>query len=120
MKETVPLINIADTYCYYIIKDITPSAFTTREIEEASAKDIELKALQKSVQEGLQFKCEGKYQKVFSELSTTGMIVVRGRRIIMPLSLRTQTLLLAHEGHQGMVRTKQRLRDAVWCKESQT
>ena len=108
LHDTVPQSNIADAYCYHIIKDITPSTFTTREIEEASAKDVELRALRISVQEGLQFKCEQKYQKVFTELSTIGMIVMRGRRIIMPSCLRKQTLLLAHEGHQGMVRTKQR------------
>ena len=41
-------------------------------------------------------------------------IVLRGRRIVMPGSLRKQTLQLAHEGHQGIVKTKQLLREKVW------
>ena len=32
----------------------------------------------------------------------------------MPESLWRQTIVLAHEGHQGMVRTKARLREKKW------
>jgi len=39
---------------------------------------------------------------------------MRGTRIVMPQSLWKQTIMLAHEGHQGMVRTKARLREKVW------
>ena len=39
---------------------------------------------------------------------------MRGTGIVMPQSLRKQTIMLAHEGHQGMVRTKARLREKVW------
>ena len=35
-------------------------------------------------------------------------------KIIIPSSLQQTVLKLAHEGHQGMVRTKQRLRSKVW------
>ena len=39
---------------------------------------------------------------------------MRGNRIVMPESLWKQSILVAHEGHQGMVRTKARLREKVW------
>ena len=39
---------------------------------------------------------------------------MRGPRIIIPSKLRKQTLNLAHEGHQGIVKTKARLREKVW------
>ena len=32
----------------------------------------------------------------------------------IPESLQKRTIMLAHEGHQGMVRTKARLREKVW------
>ena len=32
----------------------------------------------------------------------------------MPEGLWKKTIVLAHEGHQGMVRTKARLREKVW------
>ena len=43
-----------------------------------------------------------------------GNIVMRGDRIVMPESVWKHTLRLAHEGHQGMVRTKTRLNGKVW------
>ena len=43
-----------------------------------------------------------------------GKLVLRGTRIIMPESLRERTVELAHEGHQGIVKTKARLRTKVW------
>ena len=39
---------------------------------------------------------------------------MRGNRIVMPESLWKQSILLDHEGHQGIVRTKARLREKVW------
>ena len=39
---------------------------------------------------------------------------MRGARVVMPQSLWKQTIMLAHEGYQGMVRTKARLREKVW------
>ena len=45
------------------------------------------------------------------ELSNVGSIVLRGTRIIVPSALREH---FAHEGHQGIVKTKQRLRSKVW------
>ena len=39
---------------------------------------------------------------------------MRGNKVVMPEKLWNQTIQLAHEGHQGMVRTKSRLREKVW------
>ena len=43
-----------------------------------------------------------------------GQLVMRGKKVVMPEKLRNQTVQLAHEGHQGMVRTINRLREKVW------
>ena len=54
------------------------------------------------------------FSRVRDELSTCEGLLLRGTRIVMPKCLRRQTLSLAHEGHQGIVRTKQLLRQKVW------
>ena len=54
------------------------------------------------------------YKAVKEELWVEGQVVMRGARIVMPQSLWKQTIMLTHEGHQGMVRTKARLREKVW------
>ena len=48
------------------------------------------------------------------ELWVLGQLVLRGNRIVMSQSLWKHTIALAHEGHQGMTRTKARLREKVW------
>ena len=41
-------------------------------------------------------------------------IILRGTRIVIPSGLRKRAMELAHEGHQGLVKTKQLIRETVW------
>lgn len=59
-------------------------------------------------------KCSSSYQSVQSELADCQGVLLRGDRIVVPVELRKRALELAHEGHQGIVKTKQRLRSKVW------
>ena len=54
------------------------------------------------------------YELVSHELACIGQVALRGTRIVVPRKLRGRVLDLAHEGHQGIVKTKQRLRSKVW------
>ena len=51
---------------------------------------------------------------VKDELSVCDGVVLRGSRIMIPMSLRGKVIELAHEGHQGIVKCKQQLRSKVW------
>ena len=54
------------------------------------------------------------YVGVKDELCVLAKIVLRGTRIVVPNALRGEVLRLAHEGHQGIVKIKARLRKKVW------
>lgn len=41
-------------------------------------------------------------------------ILLRGNRIVIPKSLQQTIMAVAHEGHQGVVKTKKLLREKVW------
>ena len=41
-------------------------------------------------------------------------LLLRGSRMVIPQVLREYVLKLAHEGHQGIMTTKCRLRSKVW------
>jgi len=41
-------------------------------------------------------------------------VLLRGNRIVMPVKLSSRALELAHEGHQGIVKIKQRIRTKLW------
>ena len=56
-----------------------------------------------------------KFSKVFDELSVSDEgFIIRDRRLVLPSSLRLQAIRLAHEGHQGLRKTKELLRSKVW------
>ena len=50
------------------------------------------------------------------ELSLTpeADLIIRGNRLVIPTKLRQQVISLAHEGHQGLIKTKKLLREKVW------
>ena len=47
-------------------------------------------------------------------VNTQENVILRGNRIIIPSVLRERAIAIAHEGHQGLVKTKQLLREKVW------
>ena len=54
------------------------------------------------------------FKDVRDELWVIGQIVMKGSRIVLPQKMQRRAFILAHEGHQGVVRTKARLRENVW------
>ena len=101
------------------LEELMP-AVTSTEIAAAATEDEEMRLLMdqiprhwpqsmKRVPEMLKpyFRCR-------QELSMSKGLTYRGERIIVPSSLRSRVLALAHDTHPGIVRTKQRLRALFW------
>ena len=93
-----------------------PDAVAFKEIERMSADDEELREVRQSIinEHWKTGTVSVQYLAVRDELSTVGKIVLRGTRIVPPVKLRNKLVLLAHEGHLGIVGTKQRLRTRMW------
>ena len=84
---------------------------TTREVEEASAQDEELVEVRKSTN------WSSSTNSTFNgcdELCFVDQLVLRRTRIVIPEKLRSRVLSLVHEGHLGIVVTRQKLRSKVW------
>ena len=114
-KEEEKTRNVAEEYVRFIAQTATPTAMTTREVEEHSHRDAELSEVRRCIHEGVWNNKECvKYIPVKEELCVIGKVVLRGTRIVIPQSLRQQVLAIAHEGHVGIVATKLRLRTKVW------
>lgn len=103
----------SEEYVRFVAVNATPAALTTREVEEASAIDPELREVRQALLDGHFEKCKP-YGPIANELCAIGQIVLRGTRIVLPKALHTRALALAHEGHLGIVGTKQHLRTKVW------
>ena len=108
-----------ESYIYSVVREAVPCALTPREVDEVSAVDGEMTQLRECIQTGKWESCSNQaYKTVKDELTCLGKLVLRGSRIVIPEKLRQKVIDLAHEGHQGLVKTKERLRTKVWCRES--
>ena len=54
------------------------------------------------------------FVKVWSELSVCDGLLLRQERLVIPESLQTRIIKIAHKGHLGIVNTKRLLRSKVW------
>ena len=94
---------------------------TRQELLRASAVDGELQQLRDQLQrpwplrERLCVAALRPYYRCREELTVVGDVVLRGAaRVVVPAGLRSRVLGLAHEVHQGIVKTKQRIRELYW------
>ena len=105
----------AEEFVRFVAQTAVPRSMSIQEIEAKSASDSELKAVGKCIQTGDWTNCPNStYRLVKDELCQLGQLVIRGTRIVIPRCLRQQVVDLAHEGHQGIVKTKANLRSKVW------
>jgi len=72
-----------------------------------------LKVLREAIKTGRYEKCKA-YATAAGKLYVIGQLVLRGTCIVLPSQLRPQVISFAHEGHLGIVETKQNLRGKVW------
>lgn len=103
-------------YVRFVALSATPRAITAREIERESHRDVELGQVRKCLQFGNWAGYTGPaiYQSIKDELCVVGQLLLRGHRIVVPEKLRSQMVALAHEGHLGIVGTKQAIRTKLF------
>ena len=101
-----------------IIRDDLPAAVTLEQMKRGTEKDATMQRLIHAIRRGYINSIDRRklmpYRYVFDELSTADGLVLRGSKLVVPESLRDKVVTLAHEGHQGIVRTKQFLRATTW------
>lgn len=88
---------------------MTPCATETSEIQEASLADTEIKQIAQALKTTQPHLLPKNFQSISDELSVVNNILLRGDRIVVPMSLGTKVIRLAHEDHAGITRTKKRL-----------
>ncbi|XP_061190233.1 uncharacterized protein K02A2.6-like [Saccostrea echinata] len=98
----------------FTVKYIPGHKNVADDVEKESAGDLELHRVKEALQTGNWTDCEESYIAVKNELCSIGKVILRGTRIVIPTSLREKVLTAAHEGHQGITKTKQRLREKGW------
>ncbi|XP_030853873.1 uncharacterized protein K02A2.6-like [Strongylocentrotus purpuratus] len=114
-RETSVLETEAESFVRFVAVQSTPGAVTTKEVERESEHDPELEVIRECIHSGQWDDCPYKaYIPIKDELCIIGQCVLRGSRLVIPQAQRPKMVSLAHEGHLGIVGTKQNLRTKVW------
>ena len=103
-----------DDYVRQVTLGAVPVALRVQDIQEESSKDPELTVVRECIRSSNWETLPKEYKCVRNELTTIGFVVLRGTRIVIPRELQSRVVDLAHEGHQGVMKTKERLRSKVW------
>ena len=108
--------DITEKYVNYVMETSLPIAITLEEMQQKCETDETLIKVRKCIQTNRWSKSDDlkPYRQIKNELSVKDSIILKGNKIIIPKSLQPRVLDLAHESHQGIVRTKQLLRAKVW------
>ena len=114
--------KIAEEYVTYISDNAVPKAMTLEEISSATKEDSDIQNVMKNIHSGRWSKSrDNKTLEIFSRLRHTltivptskGEVLLCDKKIVIPKQLQAKVIRLAHEGHQGIVKTKQLLREKV-------
>ena len=126
VEEDIHSKLVEDYVCFHRSHAV-PKAMTLIEIEQATARDATLQCLADLIRTRKwsqldnpesQYKDANRtelslFEKIHDELtvSSDSMIILRGSCIFIPSTLRERAIDIAHEGHQGLVKTKKLLRE---------
>ena len=115
---------IAEEYVNFIVKTSTPCAISPEQIRKATAADPTLSQVIQAINTNQWHRIQTvpnvdrssvkAFKDVKEELTAVNNILLRGSRIVIPQSLHQAVINLAHQGHQGMSKTKALLRSKVW------
>ena len=101
--------NVADEYVNFIAANAVPKSMTLQEIEQATQSDQQLQAVITTLKTGQWHPDIQRFYHSHSELTATETnLLLHGTHIVMPQALCSQTPHIAHQGHQGIVKTKRR------------
>ena len=120
LKEPKCLATMAEDYINLLSLHAVPKAMTLEELQEATQADPTLSSLMKVIRSQKWYEVENEDLKAFirvkDELTVNAEsnLILRGSRIVIPASLQQKAIDIAHEGHQGIAKTKKLLREKVW------
>uniref|UniRef100_A0A8C8DE10 Gypsy retrotransposon integrase-like protein 1 n=1 Tax=Oryzias sinensis TaxID=183150 RepID=A0A8C8DE10_9TELE len=86
----------------------------SRQIAEATAKDVQLQHVMRNMDEGWPVGANPQFYHVRGELSVVDGLLLKRGRIVIPQALRMDMLRRIHEGHLGIEKCKRRAKESVF------
>ena len=118
--DDMVLDGVLENYVNFISEHAIPRAMTRAELVKYTKDDDILMCLLAWVRDEpcnstKMDEAKSIYNRFISEITITDDdLIMRGDKLIIPVGLHKRTLEIAHEGHQGISKTKALLRTKVW------
>ena len=119
--------KIAEDYVNFVVSETVPKSINLEEIQTETKNDSLLPMIMSAIKnnswrtiEMQVLDCDKDAFKniklIKDEFSTNSdeNVLLRGTRLVIPKALQKRIVHIAHEGHQGIVKTKQLIREKVW------
>ena len=117
--------RIAENYVNFLANSSTPNAITYAEVRTESIRDPTICAAVEMIRSSNWHQLDSftdadiqtlaSLRSIKNELTVTDDdVLLRDCRLVLPATLHTRAIELAHEGHQGITKTKTLLRNKVW------
>ena len=114
------MIEGLDLHVHVIRKQLFVTDKRLDRIKSGIESDMQMRALKRTIIEGwpeMRSNCDPKVLDYFNhrdELSVEDGLIFRGQRIIVPASLRNETLSQIHKGHMGVTKSVERAKDSLF------
>ena len=119
--------RMAEEYVNFVIDNVVPKAMTLEEVQTETKNDPTLCKVIHFLSAGhwrhapqdsdyTDYPMLKALYRLRNELTVNAgeNVILRGTRLVLPTSLQHKAISLAHDGHLGIVKTKQLVREKVW------
>ena len=101
VPSTKPHTNVTDTYVNFLTVTAAPPALTVSEVGEATSKDTVLCLVREAIQTGQWSNTQLKQFKLIKDdltIDYDNNVLLRGTRIVIPISLTKRVIQIARTG----------------------
>ena len=113
----------AEQYVNLIEMNAIPKALSVAQVKNATMEDATLQAAITNVKQGcwneqphqVNMEALKNLKRLKDELTiTSDGLLLKGTKLVIPKKLQMKVVELAHQGHQGIVKTKRLIREKLW------
>ena len=106
--------NAAEAYISCVVQNTIPKSMTPEEVKKATEENCLLQKVKAAVGNECWNDPQLSHFSPFKEeLSVINVLILQGHHLVIPSKLRKRMIDIAHHSHQGIVKTKQLIREKV-------
>ena len=114
-QDTPHRENAGEEYIRYTARNSIPKSMTLEEVETATQSNQTVQKVMVAVQTGKWYdKHIENFTHFRNEFSVHDGLVLRDHRLVVPSSLQHKVVSIAQLSHQGIVKTKECIREKIW------